>query len=82
MDIGDLVLQNPRGDTGFLRIRLGDDIVLETGLANFRDLDYHYVNPLHVAGGVPVVVEVNCGAPGAGAPRCTPSVSFSGTLLR
>jgi hypothetical protein len=82
MAIGDLVLQNPRGDNGFLRIRLGDDIVLETGLANFRDLDYHYVNPLHVKGATPVVVEVNCVAPGSGAPRCTPSVSFSGNLLR
>lgn len=81
MAIGDLVLQNPRGDNGFLRIRIGDDIVLESGLANFRDLDYHYVSPLHVGGGVPVVVEVNCVAPGSGAPRCTPSVSFSGTLF-
>lgn len=80
MDIGDLVLQNPRGDTGFLRIVLGDDVVLETGLANFRDLDYHYVNALHVAADKPVVVEVNCTTAGAGGPSCTPSVSFSGKL--
>lgn len=82
MDIGDLVLQNPRGDSGFLRVSLGDTVVLEAGLANFRDLDYHYVNALHVAGGEPVVVEVNCLTPGLAATRCTPSVSFSGKLLR
>jgi hypothetical protein len=82
MEIGDLVLQNPRGDSGFLRVLLGDTVVLEAGLANFRDLDYHYVNALRVAGGEAVVVEVNCTAPGLAATRCTPSVSFSGKLLR
>lgn len=80
MDLGDLVLQNPRGDNGFLRISIGDQVVLEAGLANFRDLDYHYVNPLHVPGGTPVVLDVNCTAAGAGANTCSPSVSFSGKL--
>jgi hypothetical protein len=80
LDIGDLVLQNPRGDTGFLRIILGGKVVLEEGLANFRDLDYHYVTPLHVAKDQPVVVAVDCTTPGAGATQCTPSVSFSGKL--
>ncbi|OLR92877.1 COG1470 family protein [Actinokineospora bangkokensis] len=81
LDIGDLVLQNPRGDVGFLQVKIGDKVILEAGLANFRDLDYHYVNALRAAGGTPVVVSVNCVTPGSGAERCTPSVSFSGTLL-
>ncbi len=80
LDIGDLVLQNPRGDTGILRIALGADVVLETGLANFRDLDYHYLDPLHAVPGTSVIVSVNCATPGPGAARCTPSVSFSGKL--
>lgn len=81
LNIADLVLQNPRGDTGILRISIGKDIVLETGLANFRDLDYHYLEPLHADAGQEVVVSVNCTAPGTGSDRCTPSVSFSGQLL-
>lgn len=80
LDVGDLVLQNPRGDTGFLRIIMGGKVVLEEGLANFRDLDYHYVTPLHLAKDQPVVVAVSCTTPGAGATKCTPSVSFSGML--
>jgi hypothetical protein len=80
VDIADLVLQNPRGDSGILRISIGRDIVLETGLANFRDLDYHYLEPLHANPGQPVVVSVNCTTPGTGSDRCTPSVSFSGKL--
>ncbi|WP_157979752.1 COG1470 family protein [Kribbella monticola] len=80
VDIADLVLQNPRGDNGILRIAIGTDIVLETGLANFRDLDYHYLEPLHANPGQPVVVSVNCTTPGTGSDHCTPSVSFSGKL--
>jgi hypothetical protein len=76
------VLQNPRGDSGILRVLLGDKVVLETGLANFRDLDYHYVNALRVEPDQPVVVAVSCGTPGAGATQCTPAVSFSGRLLK
>ncbi|TWD79382.1 hypothetical protein FB561_0440 [Kribbella amoyensis] len=78
--ITDLVLQNPRGDTGILRILIGRNIVLETGLANFRDLDYHYLQALTAAPGEQVAVTVNCTAPAAGSDRCTPSVSFSGQL--
>lgn len=80
IQIADLVLQNPRGDSGILRISIGKDILLETGLANFRDLDYHYLEPLFAAEGQPVVVSVNCTAPGTGSDQCTPSVSFSGQL--
>ncbi|WBQ06504.1 COG1470 family protein [Kribbella sp. CA-293567] len=78
--ISDLVLQNPRGDSGVLRILIGKDILLETGLGNFRDLDYHYLEPLFASAGKPIVVAVNCTAPGTGSDRCTPSVTFSGQL--
>ena len=80
LDITDLVLQNPRGDTGYLQLMLGGNVVLEEGLANFRDLDYHYVVPLHAGPGEPVTIAVSCQAPGGGATRCTPSVSFSGRV--
>lgn len=82
LEITDLVLQNPRGDSGFLRIALDDAVILEVGLANFRDLDYHYVVPLGLAPGEPLVFLVNCTAAGSGAERCTPSASFSGRLTK
>ncbi|HJP73298.1 MAG TPA: hypothetical protein VJ914_03470 [Pseudonocardiaceae bacterium] len=78
LDIGDLVLQNPRGDSGFLRVELGTNVILEEGLDNFRDIDYHYEVPLHLDPDEPITVAVNCVTPGPGASQCTPSVSLSG----
>ena len=80
--ISDLVLQNPRGDSGILRIvRLNGSArttLLEVGLNNFRDLDYHFVQPWRFAPGEKVLVTVNCQNP---TDRCQPSVSFSGQLV-
>lgn len=81
--VTDLVLQNPRGDSGTLQIKRGDQILLEFGLANFRDLDYHFLEPLTFGPGTELVVAVNCAAPGAPVPadnKCRPSVSFTGRL--
>lgn len=79
--ISDLVLQNPRGDSGILRIvrQTPDDefTLLEVGLANFRDLDYHFVQPLRFNPGDKVLLTVNCQNP---TDRCRPAVSFSGQL--
>jgi hypothetical protein len=80
LNIGDLVLQNPRGDSGILRIELGSNVILEEGLDNFRDLDYHYEVPLYVPPDEPITLAVDCVTPGTGATQCTPSVSFSGKL--
>ena len=81
--ISDLVLQNPRGDSGILRIVRqtagGERItLLEVGLNNFRDLDYHFVQPLRIAPGEKVLLTVNCQNP---ADRCRPAASFSGQLV-
>ncbi|MGH2375989.1 MAG: hypothetical protein ACRDIC_21280 [bacterium] len=82
LEIVDVVLQNPRGDSGFMRIAVGDQVVLEVGLANFRDLDYHYIVPLKVGANQPLRVLVNCTTPGINTPQCTPSASFSGRLSK
>ncbi|MFI9814645.1 COG1470 family protein [Saccharothrix variisporea] len=81
--ISDIVLQNPRGDTGTIRVlrdaggsRSG---ILEVGLANFRDLDRHYVEPLRFKPGEKVIVSVSCQNP-AEKGNCKPSVSFSGRV--
>jgi len=81
--ITDIILQNPRGDAGLLQIKRGDDVLYETGLQNFRDLDYHFLEPLTFAPDKPLTIEVSCQLPGAPEPatgKCHPSVSFSGRL--
>ena len=79
----DLIIQNPRGDNGTLRILRGEEVVYETGLANFRDLDFHFIEPWTFAPDQPLRVEVSCQLPGAPEPatgECHPAVSFSGRL--
>ncbi len=84
--VSDLLLQNPFGDSGILRILRqdvegNDTILLELGLNNFRDLDYHFVQPLRFAAGEEIVLEVNCrNPPPPDGRQCTPSASFSGQL--
>lgn len=73
--VSDLVLQNPAGDSGVLRIQRGDVVLLEFGLENFRDLDYHFIQPAQFTTENPVVVAVDCRN---ASDDCTPSVYFSG----
>jgi hypothetical protein len=81
--VTDIILQNPRGDAGTLLIKRGDDVLYETGLQNFRDLDYHFLEPLTFSPDLPLTIEVSCQLPGPPEPatgQCRPSVSFSGRL--
>ncbi len=92
VEVTDLLLQNPFGDSGILRIirevsREGEDpeqtTLLEVGLGNFRDLDYHYVQPLRFRPGEKIILSVNCTNPPLPPPgdnACKPSASFSGRI--
>ncbi|HEU0087472.1 MAG TPA: hypothetical protein VFQ77_07455 [Pseudonocardiaceae bacterium] len=90
--ISDLVLQNPFGDSGIVRIirvvgadPAKGDVLLEVGLSNFRDLDYHFLQPWQFKPGEKIGLAVNCqnpplpGDPNAPNP-CNPSASFLGQL--
>ena len=79
----DIILQNPRGDSGTLAIKRGDEVLYATGLQNFRDMDFHFLEPWTFSPDQPLTVEVSCQLPGAPEPatgKCTPAVSFSGRL--
>lgn len=92
--VSDLLLQNPFGDSGILRILrvVGDepeaegDILLEVGLNNYRDLDYHFIQPWQFTPGERVVLAINCQNPSVPEDPeplnnpCNPSASFSGQL--
>jgi hypothetical protein len=51
LDVTDLVLGNPDGATGTIRILRDNDVLLVERLDNFRDLDFHFVTPIVVAEG-------------------------------
>lgn len=76
----DVVLQNPQGDVGLLRVKRGDEILLESALENFRDLDFHFIAPYAFVG-KPVVVEVVC-KNAADAQPCRAAASFAGFLAK
>lgn len=81
--ITDLILQNPRGDVGTIRIMRGSDVLYEFGLGNFRDYDYHSIAPLTFTKDQKLQIAVSCQTPGAPEPpngKCRPSVTFSGHL--
>lgn len=75
----DVILQNPGGAVGRIRIQLGGATILESALENFRDLDFHFVSPYIVSGGQELALEVDCAAEQvvAGTP-CDAAVSFAG----
>jgi hypothetical protein len=76
----DIVLQNPNGDTGRLRILRDSDVLLETALENFRDLDYHFVSPFLFGSGQNVTLQLTCLTAGGGGAECGAAASFSGFL--
>jgi hypothetical protein len=80
LDVTDIVLQNPLGDTGLLQVRAGSTVLFVFGLANFRSIDYHFVQPLVFTSSAPLVLAVEC--QNTGGKACTDGLSFSGTLSK
>lgn len=78
--VSDLVLQNPMADNGILQIRAGDKALLEFGLADFRSLDLHFVQPLVFTAKTPLTLAVEC--LNTNATNCSAAVSFSGNTTR
>lgn len=77
LQVTDIVLQNPTGDAGTLQIRRNGTALFVLELANFRDLDYHFVAPIVFTAGQKLELSAACTA-GA----CTPGAYFSGYLVR
>jgi hypothetical protein len=79
--VTDIVLLNPGANTGALRVKRGDQVLLEVGLENFRTQDFHFVSPLTFTADQKLVLEAQCtGAAAGGAAECTPSALFSALL--
>jgi hypothetical protein len=75
----DVLLQNPGADRGRIKVLIGPDVILESALESFLDLDFHFVAPYVVGPGEAINIEVVC-APDQIVPAdpCDAAVSFSG----
>ena len=80
LDVSDVVLQNPMGDSGILQIRSGGKALLEFGLDDFRSLDLHFVQPLVFTTKAPLILAVEC--LNTNSTNCTAAVSFSGSTQK
>jgi hypothetical protein len=78
LSITDVVFQNPTGAVGTVSLRRGDEVILQSELANFRDFDLHFVAPFQFGDDDEVVLDVDCRTPGAGASTCPVAVSLVG----
>lgn len=76
LQLTDIILQNPAGEAGRLEIRRGDTALLVVELANFRDLDYHFVAPIVFGPGQQLVLSAACTSP-----TCTPGAYFAGYVV-
>jgi hypothetical protein len=76
--VTDMVLQNPNGDTGFVQIKRDGNIIMQSALENFRDLDLHFVAPYMYNPGSTLVMTIACTTPGPTLPGCAVSGSFGG----
>ena len=79
--LSDIVLQNPLGVTGSMELRRDDAVILRENLANFRDLDYHFVSSIVFTAGQKLVLFVQCGST-VGGPDCTPAAYVDGFLKK
>lgn len=71
----DLLVENPAGDTGTLILARSGTPLMQWSLANFRDLDYHWITPTVFGPGTQIQLVVS-GCPGA----CTPGLYYAGSL--
>jgi hypothetical protein len=78
LSITDVVLQNPTGAVGTVSWMRGDEVILQSELANFRDFDLHFVAPYQFDDTVEIVLEVDCRTPGAGQSTCPVGASLVG----
>lgn len=86
MGITDMLFQNPAGDTGDLQVRKKTGattvVLADFSLVNFRDEDYHLLEPWEFTPQDQLQIAVSC-QNGTGKPvtgGCTAGVSFSGLV--
>jgi hypothetical protein len=77
LDVTDLLVQNAAGDTGTLGVAKDGTVLMQWSMANFRDLDYHWIAPTVFGPGTHLQMIVS-GCTTA----CHPGVYFAGNLVK
>ncbi len=78
LSVTDVVFQNPTGAVGRVTLLRDDVVLLESELANFRDLDLHFVAPFSFEGSSTVELRVSCTTPGPNEADCPVSATIVG----
>ena len=76
LQITDMLVQNAAGDNGTLSLARGGSVLMQWSMADFRDLDYHWVSPVLFTSGSTVVMSVS-GCTNA----CHPALYYAGMLV-
>jgi hypothetical protein len=86
VSLTDLIFENPNGDGGQIQLRrvgTGGDVsvLLDPRLDNFRDLDYHFVEPIVLTAGQSLQLDLHTCKPSSAAPagsQCSSNVYYTG----
>jgi hypothetical protein len=82
LSVTDIVFQNPSGAVGRIALLRSGEVLLESELANFRDLDFHFVAPFRFDGSEIVEIRVECTTPGPTAASCAVGATVVGFVDR
>ncbi len=75
--VTDLLIQNAAGDNGTLTLARNGDTLMQWSMADFRDLDYHWVSPTVFSSGEKIVMNVSgCSN------TCHPGIYYAGNLVK
>ena len=75
LQLTDVDFQNPAGSTGTVILARNNAVLFELSLANFRDLDYHWISPIvFSAGDTMSLITTGCSA------SCAPGMYYAGYL--
>ena len=80
LSVTDIIFQNPEGSVGIVTLLRNDDILLQSELANFRDLDLHFVAPFVFEEGDEITLKVDCRTPPPGGSECPVGASILGFI--
>ena len=75
LQVTDIVMENPKGNTGTVSVQRSGSPLLVLALDNFRDLDYHFVSPIIIPAGKALELKGECTSA-----DCTPGLYYLGIL--
>jgi hypothetical protein len=77
LEVTDVLVQNAAGDNGTIALAKGGATLMQWSMADFRDLDYHWISPTIFGPGSTVVMQVS-GCTNA----CHPGIYYAGNLVK